>query len=99
MTRANLRQKIFGLSKKDLAALGLTAADAIAAALIEIDPANPQPANYPDAHAAPFVHQGDIVWCVHPARPLRGATTFAYVDDETGKVLQVHRRGHKRGAE
>lgn len=99
MTRANLRQKLFGLSRKDRAALGLTAADAIAAALVEIDPANSRPADYPDAHAAPFVRHGDIVWCVHPTRPMRGATTVAYVDDETGKVLQVHRRGRGRELE
>lgn len=96
MTRATLRQRLFGLSRKDLSRLSLTEQEAIAAALAEIDPARSS-ADYPDARARPFVHRGDIAWCVYLTRPVKSATTFAYVDDEKSEVLHVHRWGRGLG--
>ena len=92
MTRATLRQRLCGLSKKDRAKLKRTEEDVIG---IAVKAAEEQRLHWvainPGAH--PVVHQGCIAWYVvsQKAPISRPPPNGVYVDDETGQVMGVQR--------
>ncbi|MCG8597065.1 MAG: hypothetical protein MI785_22220 [Kiloniellales bacterium] len=92
MTRATLRQRLCGFSKRDRAKLKRTEKEAVAIAVAAAEERQlPWMAVDPGAH--PAVYQGRITWYVvgqkHPTT--RPPPNAVYVDDETGEVVGVQR--------